>query len=218
MYHTPGEATQRLKRIKIKHRKKDAIFPAWIANFPDPARKFPVPFRTATLVPPCATMSISQKPGGGLPQSLNVRIGNLPPDRRVEADAPTATARCRDSSRRPASDQLSLRSPTGAARALSLVGCSRPCRSSAGNSAGIIATRRLPHTRSEASHSDQCIATTCVLAPPTGRSLCRAVDRAGRLLTWLQSGCPARRNGRQRPYRVLAMPARRRRQRRPAAR
>jgi len=29
----------------------------------------------ATLVPPCATMSISQKPGGGLPQSLNVRIG-----------------------------------------------------------------------------------------------------------------------------------------------
>jgi hypothetical protein len=40
-----GEATQRLKRIKIKHRKKDAIFPAWIANFPDPARKFPVPFR-----------------------------------------------------------------------------------------------------------------------------------------------------------------------------
>jgi hypothetical protein len=29
----------------------------------------------ATLVPPCATMSISQNPGGGLPQSLNVRIG-----------------------------------------------------------------------------------------------------------------------------------------------
>jgi hypothetical protein len=29
----------------------------------------------ATLVPPCATMSISQKPGGGSFQSLNVRIG-----------------------------------------------------------------------------------------------------------------------------------------------
>jgi hypothetical protein len=29
----------------------------------------------ATDVPPCATMSTSQKPGGGLFQSLNVRIG-----------------------------------------------------------------------------------------------------------------------------------------------
>ena len=31
----------------------------------------------ATDVPPCATMSTSQKPGGGLFQSLNVRIGTL---------------------------------------------------------------------------------------------------------------------------------------------
>jgi hypothetical protein len=29
----------------------------------------------ATLVPPCATMSISQKPGGGFAQWLKVRIG-----------------------------------------------------------------------------------------------------------------------------------------------
>ncbi|WP_256467289.1 hypothetical protein [Bradyrhizobium sp. 145] len=29
----------------------------------------------ATDVPPCATMSTSQKPGTGLFQSLNVRIG-----------------------------------------------------------------------------------------------------------------------------------------------
>jgi hypothetical protein len=29
----------------------------------------------AMIVPPCATMSISQKPGGGSDQSLKVRIG-----------------------------------------------------------------------------------------------------------------------------------------------
>jgi hypothetical protein len=30
---------------------------------------------------------------------------------------------------------------------------SRPCRSSAGSSVGIITTRRLPHNRSDASHN-----------------------------------------------------------------
>jgi hypothetical protein len=57
--------------------------------------------------------------------------------------------------------------------------------------ARLYAAARLHGTSSQ---RDQCIASTCVLAPVTGRWLCRAVDCAERLLTRLQSACPARHN------------------------
>ena len=86
----------------------------------------------ATDVPPCATMSISQKPGGGSPV-VERADRHLAPDRRVEADTPTTTARRRDLHVDRAFDRWSRRSPRATERCSPSPSCNRPCCSSAGS-------------------------------------------------------------------------------------
>lgn len=97
---------------------------------------------------PCATRSASQYPGGGDPQSLNVRTGTC---RRTTLETP---ARRR---RPPVAAIFTLLSRRSIVAALTFNTSDRsstesfnlPCRSSAGSKNGIVATSRLLQSRSE---------------------------------------------------------------------
>ena len=98
-----------------------------------------------TDIPPCATRSTSQNPGGGSPsrQRSGPGLHDAPPTR-----SPRATLRT----------LLSIRSIVAALMVSTRVRSigarfNRPWRSSDGSSTGIITLRRFPQTRSEASHN-----------------------------------------------------------------
>ena len=87
---------------------------------------------------------------------------HLAPDSRVEAGPTALAARRRDLGideqavdRRGADAEQRERS--------ALPSCNRPCRSSAGSKVGIITLSRLPHTRSDASHS--AVSASLMVAP-----------------------------------------------------
>jgi hypothetical protein len=99
----------------------------------------------------CATRSASQNPGGGSRQSSKVRTGT---SRRTADEKP---ARRRRPPRAAMRTSLSIRSIVAALTASmrprsASPRSNRPWRSKAGSRTGIIAFRRLPHTRSDASH------------------------------------------------------------------
>jgi hypothetical protein len=73
---------------------------------------------------------------------------------------------------------------------------SRPCRSSAGSSAGIITLSRFPQTRSDASHNAVTASWTGAIVLAFARGLRLGLGRLGRPVSA------------KRPHRMLAMPAR----------
>jgi hypothetical protein len=98
------------------------------------------------------------KPGGGSPQSLNVRI--LTPRRM----ALVALERRRPDpawARTPRNSRSMVEALTASRRLLTALSSMRwPCRSIAGTRTGSAAFRRLPQTRSEASQSTSSAART----------------------------------------------------------
>jgi hypothetical protein len=114
---------------------------------------------------------------------------HLAPDRRAKADTLPPAARCRDLHVDQHPIDGRMHSPTASARAR-CESVSRPCRSSAGSSAGIITLSRLPHTRSEPQRRHR--------VPDRGVVSSLARHGLGRLRRRLRA---------QRPHRMLAMPA-----------
>ena len=107
----------------------------------------------SVLLPPqCSTMSISQNPGGGSSQSAKLRTGML---RRIAEPTPLRRLRCPSMCARAVAKTRSMVAAL-TSKPLVLMTGSRsrwPCRSMASTNIGINGFRRLPHTRSAASHN-----------------------------------------------------------------